>query len=159
MRANTADFDNGQLEGDGGTKGDKKPNESFLVFVYGTLKAGQSNHSHHLTGATFVGKAVTANPYDMRDNGGFPVVFPSGDKPVSGEVYEIGATHLAGLDRLEGHPRFFRREEVQVKVDDPIPLGDKTCWMYFGVPKAWQHSIDALPRATVVKDVYNWSRA
>lgn len=151
----TAEMDDGQPDG---TKGEKS-NEPIRVFVYGTLKAGESNHSHHLTGATFVGKAVTKQAYAMHDNGGFPVVFNTGDKPVSGEVYEIGATHLAGLDRLEGHPRFFRREEVEVKVDEPIPLGEKTCWMYFGVPKAWKHSIDAgLPRATVVEGVYAWSR-
>ena len=137
----------------------QKSNQTYHVFVYGTLKAGESNHEWHLSGASFVGKAVTSGQYVMHDNGGFPVCFTQGDKPVAGEVYEISGQQLLGLDRLEGHPRYFKREEVEVNIDDPIPLGKRTVWMYFGVPKVWQTSIDAgLPRAPVTEGVYTWSR-
>jgi gamma-glutamylaminecyclotransferase len=140
---------------------EKKPDDTFLVFVYGTLKAGESNHSYHLSGAQFVGKGTTLEQYAMHDNGGYPVVFKLGDKPVTGEVYEVSKSQLDKLDYLEGHPRFFKREQINVKVDEPIALGEKECWMYFGVPKAWQRSVDAgLPRAkTDGSGAYAWSRA
>ncbi|HEY6019093.1 MAG TPA: gamma-glutamylcyclotransferase family protein, partial [Candidatus Paceibacterota bacterium] len=58
------------------------------VFVYGTLKNGQSNN-HLLESATFIGQGMTIKPYYMANLGGFPVVTHSPPKHnVAGELFE-----------------------------------------------------------------------
>jgi gamma-glutamylcyclotransferase (GGCT)/AIG2-like uncharacterized protein YtfP len=39
-----------------------------------------------------------------------------GAHAVAGEVYEVDEATLAALDRLEGHPRFYRR--TRIALDD-----------------------------------------
>jgi gamma-glutamylcyclotransferase (GGCT)/AIG2-like uncharacterized protein YtfP len=81
------------------------------VFVYGTLLAGEPNH--RLLGyARFVGEARTEPGFELRDFGAFPAIVRGGDGSVVGEVYEVDGTTLASLDRLEGHPRFYRRTGI-----------------------------------------------
>ena len=50
---------------------------------------------------------------DMYSLGGFPGVV-DGEGDVDGEVYRINDGHLDPLDRLEGHPTFYRRESRPV---------------------------------------------
>lgn len=78
------------------------------IFVYGSLKAGLHNH-HRLRGARFVGNARTEPAFTMYSLGSFPGVVSIGNTSIEGEVYEVDAETLAGLDELEGHPRFYRR--------------------------------------------------
>lgn len=88
-----------------------------LVFVYGSLKQGFRNH-HFLTGARLIAKTSTEPAFSMYqygDFGGFPGVVAAGVTSVSGEVYEVDAETLAHLDRLEGHPRFYRRTQVMLR--------------------------------------------
>lgn len=84
------------------------------VFVYGSLKRGFGN-SHYLRGSAYRGEArTTAGGYRMVSLGSFPAVVRAEDgEPVQGEVYEVNAETFASLDRLEGHPGFYRREVVQ----------------------------------------------
>jgi gamma-glutamylcyclotransferase (GGCT)/AIG2-like uncharacterized protein YtfP len=79
------------------------------VFVYGSLRRGQYNHSV-LAGASFVGRGVLPGA-TMLDLGSFPAVVLGGPEPgpVVGEVYDAPPDVLARLDRLEGHPTFYRR--------------------------------------------------
>ena len=85
------------------------------VFVYGTLLAGEGNH-RLLANATLVGEAHTTPAFELRDLGYFPGLVKGGACSVTGEVYEVDAATLAALDRLEGHPRFYRR--VRIALDD-----------------------------------------
>jgi gamma-glutamylcyclotransferase (GGCT)/AIG2-like uncharacterized protein YtfP len=84
------------------------------VFVYGTLLAGEPNH-RVLTGARLVAKARTEAAFELRDLGPFPGLV-RGAHAVVGEVYEVDEVTLAALDRLEGHPRFYRR--TRIALDD-----------------------------------------
>jgi len=84
------------------------------VFVYGTLKRGHSNHNHYLGQARFVGAARTEPLYVMRSLGGFPGVTRGGTTAVTGEIFEVTNAELANLDRLEGHPDFYRRQLISV---------------------------------------------
>ena len=83
------------------------------VFVYGTLLRGQGNH-HLLKTARYEGQARTRAAYRMHSLGGFPgvVAVTDGPEAIEGEVYFVDAATLARLDRLEGHPRFYRRTVI-----------------------------------------------
>jgi len=95
------------------------------VFVYGTLRIGEYNHSYisdHLIQSFGVYKTVL--PFYMVRNKGhsFPyVISPSlltlNTLPVeiTGEVYEITAAGLAKLDMLEGIPYHYDRQVIHVK--------------------------------------------
>ena len=89
---------------------------STLLFVYGTLKAGCSNH-RHLADQKFVGTARTVPGYTLYELGGYPAIAPHvGDREgVAGEVWAVSDEALRWLDEFEGvHEGLYRRE--------PIPL-------------------------------------
>ena len=91
--------------------------EQHLVFVYGTLLRGLSNHAL-LAEARFLGTARTKAPYALYVDY-FPKVIR--DEPVSaimGELYLVNGPTLARLDDLEDHPFEYRREQVPVIMDD-----------------------------------------
>lgn len=81
------------------------------IFVYGTLLAGESNH-RLLTASRRVAEARTRPAYTLRDLGGCPALVAGGCCVVLGELYEVDEPVLAALDRLEGHPRFYRRSRL-----------------------------------------------
>lgn len=73
----------------------------MLIFVYGTLKRGRSNHGY-MNGQRFVGEARTAPLYRLYDLGGYPglVTSPEG-LSIHGEIWEVDTESLSKLDRLE----------------------------------------------------------
>ena len=77
--------------------------EQKLIFVYGTLKRGYSNH-HYLAGQQFLGEARTSPGFRLHDLGGYPgMVAHAGDREgVSGEVWSVDADALTHMDGLEG---------------------------------------------------------
>ncbi len=117
-----------------------------LIFVYGTLLRGLSNHGL-LAEAKFLGPAATKDRYAL-----YLDIFPKviREEPVSiimGELYLVDGLTLARLDDLEDHPFAYRREQVPVIMDD----GEEApAWLYFhpqpsgllvanGDFRAWQH--------------------
>ncbi len=44
--------------------------------------------------------------------GAYPGIIAGGSTAIVGEVYEVDEATLAELDRLEGHPEFYRRTEI-----------------------------------------------
>lgn len=95
-----------------------------LVFVYGSLLKGLRNHSR-LTqhGAIEIGPAVLSGSYTMISLGAFPGVVDGGTTDIRGEVYAVTSAGLADLDRLEGHPDFYRRTSVAVTLDADVRDG------------------------------------
>lgn len=89
------------------------------VFVYGTLMRGEPNHGF-LANAEFVGPATTAPEYVLVTLGAFPAMVRGGIQPVEGEVYLVGPDALERLDRLEGHPKFYRREQIILEDDSVV---------------------------------------
>ena len=81
------------------------------MFVYGTLLVGEYNH-RHLTGARLVGEAKTKPAFWLHDLGPFPGLVAGGKHAVLGEVYAVDEATLAALDRLEDHPRLYRRTSI-----------------------------------------------
>lgn len=85
-----------------------------LIFVYGTLMAGCGNH-RLLDGATLIGDVRTTPDFTMLHLGGFPGVVREGTTSIIGELYEVDDPDMLNrLDRLEGHPTFYRREEITI---------------------------------------------
>lgn len=87
-----------------------------LVFVYGTLKRGGSNH-RFLAGQQFVAEARTVPGYTLYALDGYPGMVPAPTAPhgVTGELWSVDEACLARLDALEGvSENLYRRA--------PIPL-------------------------------------
>ena len=99
-----------------------------LLFVYGTLRRGFSNHEVYLADAFLVGKAVTAEKYALFVDD-FPYLTrrPKVSRIV-GELYRIDRPTLDLIDCLEGHPDDYRREQIWVVTN----LGRHYwAWAYF----------------------------
>lgn len=97
-----------------------------LVFVYGTLKKGFGNH-RLLAKAKFIAPAFIING-KMIDLGAFPAVM-EGDMDIEGEIYAVDENTLASLDRLEGHPTFYERKQIEAYLDDERMPAE--AWCYF----------------------------
>jgi gamma-glutamylaminecyclotransferase len=83
------------------------------VFVYGSLRHGQGNHSV-IAGATRVGAARTTPEFTLYDLGPFPALVRGGATSVAGELYDVDGLLLERLDRLEGCPRLYQRQVIRL---------------------------------------------
>lgn len=93
-----------------------QPTHSHLLFVYGTLKRGHSNHEY-LKGQRFVSDATTAPGYALYEVGGYPgmVHDRTAVEPVAGELWSVDTTCLQLLDLFEGVAEgLYRREPVRL---------------------------------------------
>lgn len=88
-----------------------EPEARTLVFVYGTLLAGEPNH-RYLRRARLVAEGLTRPQFTLYDLGAFPGLVRGGSHAVPGEVYEVDEPTLAALDLLEGHPEFYCRSTI-----------------------------------------------
>lgn len=115
--------------------------KEILVFVYGTLLSGYSNHGL-LCGARKVGSFSTEKKFKMKGRYGFPMVVKAHRqfsglqdlvamrthyRPIAGEVYAVDAGVLRKLDNLEGHPQWYKREQVKVR---GLKENNGKAWMY-----------------------------
>jgi gamma-glutamylcyclotransferase (GGCT)/AIG2-like uncharacterized protein YtfP len=78
-----------------------------LLFVYGTLMRGESNHGQ-LEGARFVGTARTSPAFQLVDLGEYPALLDGGSQAVAGEVYEVDDAMIARLDPFEASASYGR---------------------------------------------------
>lgn len=93
-----------------------------LVFVYGTLREGESNH-HYLKSAEFLGHHETDAQFALFDLGPYPAL-SLGEKKVVGEIYLIDEATLQALDQLEDVPVEYRRESITT------PFGQAWIYLY-----------------------------
>jgi gamma-glutamylaminecyclotransferase len=104
--------------------------EDTLVAVYGTLKKGYSNYHSYLTGSKYLGGGNTKEKYPLIVKG-LPYLIEDSGKGynVEVDVFKVSASVLSKLDKLEGHPNWYRRKQVDIVV------GGKTlsCWIYFNI--------------------------
>jgi gamma-glutamylcyclotransferase (GGCT)/AIG2-like uncharacterized protein YtfP len=101
---------------------------STLLFVYGTLKRGCTNH-RFLEGQAFVGTARTPPGFRLFDFGGYPgiVAMPDDRDGVMGEVWSVDDAALTRLDRFEGvHEGLYRREPLALMP----PFNERTVFAY-----------------------------
>lgn len=96
---------------------------SHVVFCYGTLKRGRGNHGL-LANAEFLGEAITKPEFTMYNLGWFPGVRKVGNTAIHGEIYRVNEQEFAALDRLEGYPSLYVREQIDIKGRTETP------WIY-----------------------------
>lgn len=99
-----------------------------LVAVYGTLKQGFGNH-RLLKDATFIGEGKTKDKYRLCVSG-LPYMIKgehSAGKNAVVELYDCNPLEMYNLDILEGHPRFYKREKIDVLVNEKV----YNAWVYF----------------------------
>lgn len=97
-----------------------------VVAVYGSLLSGFGNH-RLLEQSNFLGQSEITG-FEMYSLGGFPVICPVENKSVvQAEIYQVDDTTMARLDRLEGYPNFYNRQEVSVQVAGKV----ESAWVYF----------------------------
>ena len=80
------------------------------VFVYGTLR---ENLPDMAGGGTLLGPAITEGRiYNL---GAYPAVQVGkfGGNPIVGEVWEVTDQQLRNLDRYEGYPNLYQREQIE----------------------------------------------
>jgi gamma-glutamylcyclotransferase (GGCT)/AIG2-like uncharacterized protein YtfP len=94
-------------------------NMRSYLFVYGTLKRGGSRH-WILKDFSFLGHAL-AKGFVLYNLGPYPAMV-YGDGVVYGEVYEVSEEILRELDWVEGTPFLFRRELIEVVLENHTPL-------------------------------------
>lgn len=102
--------------------------EKFKVFVYGTLKKGFGNN-YLLRDSKFIGEATTVEKYALYISG---IPFVTKDEKIShiqGEVFEVTKETLLKLDSLEGHPNWYKREEIFVTLNKSKKK--LKAWIYF----------------------------
>lgn len=90
------------------------------IFVYGTLKKGQSNHFYlDDYGSQFLGEGTLYNHKITEVPGvNFPFILDEscpGCK-VEGEIYAVDPEILNKIDKLEGHPIFYNRQQKKVEL-------------------------------------------
>ena len=87
------------------------------IFVYGTLRTGQSNHwLMRELGATRIGDALTAEPMSLWLDvaSGIPYMSPEPRVRIAGELFTVPAAALSRLDAFEEHPAVYLRERIRV---------------------------------------------
>ena len=93
------------------------------IFVYGTLLTGFGNWERFLKDkAYYRGLGETLPVYTMLNLGSFPGVIEGGSTAIKGEIFEVDAQTLARLDRLEGHPNFYRRTPITLADGRPVEI-------------------------------------
>lgn len=85
----------------------------MYLFCYGSLMKNNFNH-HYLEGSEYLGDYFTDRGYALFVAGLPYMVKRKGGGGVQGELYKISPETLKSLDVLEGHPTFYKREEISV---------------------------------------------
>jgi gamma-glutamylaminecyclotransferase len=110
---------------------------STLLFVYGTLKRGGTNH-HYMAGQKFVGAARTAPGFRLYELIGHPgmIALDSDRDGVTGEVWSVDDAGLKILDEFEGiEIGLYRRERVPLQA----PFADRHVDAYI-----YAHDVEGL---------------
>lgn len=99
-----------------------------LMAVYGTLRKGGGNYYRHLKNQKHLGTGKTKDKYPMI-TGGIPFLLKKKGEGynVVVDVFKVSETAMKSIDQLEGHPRWYKREVIDIE------LKGKTypCWIYF----------------------------
>ena len=85
-----------------------------MIFCYGPCMIGEPEH-RLLAGARFMGATRTAPKFTLINLVDFPALVEGGTTAVAGELYLVDPETLVRVDRLEGHPDFYRRQRIELE--------------------------------------------
>lgn len=85
------------------------------LFVYGTLRRRKSN-TYILKNERYIGEAETVKKYAMYDFGLPAVIKYLEISKIKGDLYCVSNKKLEFIDRFEGHPFFYKREIIDIRV-------------------------------------------
>lgn len=104
--------------------------EDNFVAVYGTLKKGYSNYWGYLSDSSFVGSGTTTDKYPLVVSGLPYLIENKGvGHNVAVDVFKVTDSRLRELDRLEGHPQWYCRKQIDITIKGKQVL----CWIYFNI--------------------------
>ena len=103
--------------------------EKNLLFTYGTLQQNFSNH-RYLAGSKFLGTGRTKEKYALYCDGLPFLILNEPVSQIQGELYQVDDITLDLLDDIEGHPLWYKREQVEICLDDSSNSIVKA-WVYF----------------------------
>lgn len=102
-----------------------------IVFVYGTLRRGGSNH-FHLAGAEFVAAGTVMGRLYRID--WYPgLVLDTAGSEIRGEVYAVDSEQLSALDAFEGLSAGEIEGSEYRRIQTPVMLQDSqtiTAWVW-----------------------------
>jgi len=107
----------------------KELNNKILIAAYGTLRLNYGNSRLvNIPGETkWLGTGKTVEKYQMRASG-IPYVNKTPNTQIVVDIWEIDKDrHLPLVDRLEGHPEWYCREEIDIELNGNIIKA----WLYF----------------------------
>jgi gamma-glutamylcyclotransferase (GGCT)/AIG2-like uncharacterized protein YtfP len=112
-----------------------------IVFVYGTLKRGGSNHGH-LAGQIFLGEARTVAGFTLYSLGDYPglVADATDQAGVTGELWAVDAACLEQLDILEGIAEgLYARDQVRLAAPHEHLAPAAQLYRYLGAISGRRH--------------------
>ena len=119
-----------------------QPENEYRVFVYGTLLSNECN-SGRARGARRIPAWTTGTIYDT--GFGFPAFTKEGETRIEGELLIVNSETFSSMDRLEGYPRLYRREEIDV-------------FTAHGRSRAWVYIMNSLPAEAKVIQSGDWRK-
>ena len=117
------------------------PRAEHKVFVYGTLLTGERNARWAMNARRH--PAWTHGT--IYDTGwGYPAFVKEGETKIVGELLTVDDEGFASMDRLEGYPRLYRREEIEAFTAEG------------GCVRAWVYIMNSLPKDAKVIEGGDW---
>ena len=117
------------------------PRAEHKVFVYGTLLTGERNARWAMNARRH--PAWTHGT--IYDTGwGYPAFVKEGETKIVGELLTVDDEGFASMDRLEGYPRLYRREEIEAFTAES------------GCVRAWVYIMNSLPKDAKVIEGGDW---
>ena len=117
------------------------PQVEHKVFVYGTLLTDERN-ARWARDARRVAAWTNGNIYDT--GYGFPAFVKDGETKIVGELLTVNDDGFASMDRLEGYPRLYRREQIDVFTARG------------GRHRAWVYIMNELPKTAKLIEGGDW---
>jgi len=138
--------------------------ETIKIFVYGTLKSGNSTRGldspqfDHIE-KTKIGIArTTSSKFNMVELGAFPGVVVNGTHDILGEVWEGGDDFLDLCDSIEGH---LKDKEDNFYHRDKVDTTEGKAYLYHLDPWYWSdygddyENVDSI---TLSNNTLTWNR-